>query len=364
MVSINQDIRLQFKRADEEYWNDTDPVLEPGEPGYNTNTKFFKIGDGVSTWSELPYQKESSQNYVLNSSFNIWQRATSFTSAGWIADRWYASSVTNTTISRQSRDAGAYGAYVLRLAATNATNSTSIYQPFESGDVKRMGGKTLTFSFYAYSSTGSESLTYSIIKNSTADVSTTGTWTDIVSQTDVMSSSDANDLTRYSITAFIPYDGTAEGLAIKFSTSNITDASEINIFDVQFEDGPAATDFKRRHNTITAESLACYRYYYRWVGGTNITMGHYFNATTFYISLNFPVELRITPTAGSLLVSANNAFAVYSAGAGAATTNVIFSNATNRSSEIAFTTAGGTAGYAGHVTMSAGSWLAFNAELP
>lgn len=261
MVSTNQDIRLQFKRANSQYWNDTDPILQPGEPGYDTDSKFFKIGDGVTPWSQLQYQKEGSQNYILNSSFNVWQRGTSFTSVGYTADRWYLSERTATTISRQNRDAGAYGSYILRLVSTADTNSCSIFQPLESIDVKRIAGKTVTFSFYAYSSTGSEFLTYSIMANTTADVASTGTWTNIVSNTITVSSSDANDLRRYSITATIPYDGTAEGVAIKFNTSNIANGSSINIFDVQLEDGPAPTDFKRRHNSITAETLACQRFY-------------------------------------------------------------------------------------------------------
>ena len=115
MVSIKQNKKIQLKRADEQYWNDTNPILETGEPGYNTDKKSFKIGDGETNWSNLPYQQESSENYILNSSFDIWQRGTSFSATGYTADRWYASSsIVATTVSRQNRDAGAYGSYVLR----------------------------------------------------------------------------------------------------------------------------------------------------------------------------------------------------------------------------------------------------------
>jgi hypothetical protein len=259
---VSQDTRLQFKRSDTAYWESSDPILESGEPGYDTDKKSFKIGDGESTWSNLAYQQESSQNYILNGSFDIWQRGTSFAASGYTADRWYvSSSITATTVSRQNRDAGAYGTYVLKLAATATTNSVSIFQPLESIDVKAIAGKTVTFSFYAYSSNGSELLTYSIRKNATANVASTGTWTDIVEETTAISSSDANDLKRYSITADIPFDGTAEGLAVRFATSDITNGSSINIFDVQLEESPAPTKFRRRNNSIATELLHCQRYY-------------------------------------------------------------------------------------------------------
>ena len=305
MVATNQDIRLQFKRADSEYWTDTNPILEIGEPGYDTDSKTFKIGDGATVWSELPYQKEGSQNYILNSSFNVWQRGTSFTSAGYSADRWYVGSVTSTTISKQDRDPGAYGSSILRLAATAATNASSIFQPLESIDVKRIAGKPVTFSFYAYSSNGSEFLTYSIRTNTTADVASTGTWKDIVSETITVSSSDANDLRRYSVTTTIPYDGTAEGIAVRFVTSNITNGSSINIFDVQLEDGPAPTDFKRRHNSITAETLACQRFYqlHDQIAGTSDSIWKFATNPLGQILRTTPTIISdvVTPASGTTL---------------------------------------------------------------
>lgn len=36
-------------------WDAKNPILDDGEPGVETNTRRFKIGDGYSLWSELPY---------------------------------------------------------------------------------------------------------------------------------------------------------------------------------------------------------------------------------------------------------------------------------------------------------------------
>jgi hypothetical protein len=59
LVNINQKTNLQFRRADEKYWNETNLILKYGEPGYNKDEKSFKIGDGVTPWSQLSYQRKN-----------------------------------------------------------------------------------------------------------------------------------------------------------------------------------------------------------------------------------------------------------------------------------------------------------------
>ena len=36
-------------------WEEVNPVLALAEPGYETNTGFMKIGDGITAWTQLPY---------------------------------------------------------------------------------------------------------------------------------------------------------------------------------------------------------------------------------------------------------------------------------------------------------------------
>ena len=51
--------RIQIRRDSKVNWEDTNggnPVLHIGEIGYDTTTKKFKIGDGVTNWNNLPYQ--------------------------------------------------------------------------------------------------------------------------------------------------------------------------------------------------------------------------------------------------------------------------------------------------------------------
>ena len=47
--------KIQFRRDTTTNWVTKDPVLAPGEMGVDVTLSQFKIGDGVSKWSELPY---------------------------------------------------------------------------------------------------------------------------------------------------------------------------------------------------------------------------------------------------------------------------------------------------------------------
>lgn len=73
---------IQHKRGTEEEWNTADPVLAIAEIGYNTTNKRFKIGDGVTPWTQLEYQgmdvpsvskkhTQSSQQFVWTITHNL-----------------------------------------------------------------------------------------------------------------------------------------------------------------------------------------------------------------------------------------------------------------------------------------------------
>lgn len=46
---------VQQRRDRAANWTRVNPILQPGEVGYETDTRQRKIGDGVTPWSELPY---------------------------------------------------------------------------------------------------------------------------------------------------------------------------------------------------------------------------------------------------------------------------------------------------------------------
>lgn len=47
--------RIQIRRGRAAHWTDENPVLHPGEPGYETDTRKMKVGDGVTRWRDLAY---------------------------------------------------------------------------------------------------------------------------------------------------------------------------------------------------------------------------------------------------------------------------------------------------------------------
>lgn len=50
---------LRLQRGTAADWIELDPILRSGEPGYEEDTGKFKIGDGESAWTELPYASGS-----------------------------------------------------------------------------------------------------------------------------------------------------------------------------------------------------------------------------------------------------------------------------------------------------------------
>lgn len=46
-------VRIQLRRDTAANWSSTNPVLNNGEPGFDTTNKILKIGDGVTAWNDL-----------------------------------------------------------------------------------------------------------------------------------------------------------------------------------------------------------------------------------------------------------------------------------------------------------------------
>jgi hypothetical protein len=47
--------RIKLRRDTAANWTSINPILASGEPGYETNSIKYKIGDGVTDWNSLPY---------------------------------------------------------------------------------------------------------------------------------------------------------------------------------------------------------------------------------------------------------------------------------------------------------------------
>lgn len=52
-----QNVRMIQRKDTEANWVSKNPVLDEGEIGVNTDTRHFKLGDGVTDWNNLEYYK-------------------------------------------------------------------------------------------------------------------------------------------------------------------------------------------------------------------------------------------------------------------------------------------------------------------
>ena len=48
-------VNIQLRRGTTAEWTLSNPTLTEGEVGVETDTKKLKVGDGLTTWSSLPY---------------------------------------------------------------------------------------------------------------------------------------------------------------------------------------------------------------------------------------------------------------------------------------------------------------------
>jgi hypothetical protein len=115
--------RILLRRDVKENWNYNDPVLMNGEPGYESDTRKFKIGDGFTPWSQLPY-------YVGAEGATGARGATGSGVTG--ARGATGSGVTGATGSQGIRGAtGATGSQGIR-GATGATGPSGISETYKS----------------------------------------------------------------------------------------------------------------------------------------------------------------------------------------------------------------------------------------
>lgn len=49
---------FKLKRGTAARWEEVNPILEQGEPGFEYDTFKLKIGNGILPWKELPYTNE------------------------------------------------------------------------------------------------------------------------------------------------------------------------------------------------------------------------------------------------------------------------------------------------------------------
>jgi hypothetical protein len=286
------------------------------------------VADSAAT-TGLRYQPtKSTQQAILNGSFDVWQRGTSFTTTSiYCADRWftYLPSGSGATWSRQS-GSGEFQ-YVMRLARNNGTTNTasiSINQPVAIEEATQFAGKTVTLSFYAKAganfSAASSAISISLYSGTgSSDVNRalsayTGDAT-VLNTTQVINTT----LTRYSFTFTLGSSVTQFSPFFGFTPVGTAGANDwFEITGVQLEVGSVATTFRRAGGTLQGELAACQRYYYR-IGGSSayeyFASGPADSTTKAVAWVQFPVTMRTNPTTldySTLMLQNNGGGTIYS----------------------------------------------------
>jgi hypothetical protein len=347
--------QIQTRRGAAATWTSTNPTLAAGEIGFESDTNKFKIGTGSTAWASLPYASNVSplttkgdlytystdndrlavgndgetlvadsststglryqgiyaagKNKIINGDFGVWQRGTSFnfsSTTGYTADRWqltWNGSGATRTISRQAFTpgtapvAGYEGKFFYRYDQSVAGTGGSgnfFFQPIE--DVQTFAGQTVTASFWAKAD-ASCSVPIALEQNFGSGGSGTVS-------TSLGTASLTTSWARYTYTVAVPsISGKTVGTSSFLSflmTFPADTVQTIDIWGVQVEAGSTATAFQTATGTIQGELAACQRYYYRAtideIGG-RIGSGYVNGTTEANITIPFPVQMRIRPTA-------------------------------------------------------------------
>lgn len=287
-------------------WIDSDDYIVGSGSIVDSVTSTSTTAAASANAAKLAYDTAaSSGNTLLNGAFDIWQRGTSYSSAGYIADRWFTAAASGQTFAASQQTftpatapvAGYEGTYFLRCA-WSGTPSGYYWLSQRVEDVRTFAGQTVTLSFWAKASSSTSALSMMIEQNF-------GTGGSSVVGTNGSAMSITTSWQRFSQTFSIPSIsgktiGTNSYLDVRLLYGgNSVNGINIDIWGAQLESGSVATAFQRATKTIASEFLACYRYYYRITPGVSSGLfcpGYINGAASATFIFTYPVTMRTTPS--------------------------------------------------------------------
>lgn len=270
---------------------------------------------GATTYGFSPVH--TFKNKLINGNFDIWQRGTTLSGNGYLADRWenHASGATidsaQQTFTVGQTDVSGEPHYFHRavvVAGSNAGDYAQTYQSIES--VRTCAGQTVTVSFYAKAD-ASKNMSIEFAQLFGSGGSPSGR----VDAIGVEKFALTTAWQKFTKTVAIPSItgktlGTTHDGSLVFhfhysAGSDLNDRTDtlghqsgtFDIAQVQVELGSVATPFE--HRPIGLEELLCYRYYIKVT--PNGFPGYYHSEASrgqlHVYQVSFPCSMRITPTA-------------------------------------------------------------------
>jgi hypothetical protein len=230
------------------------------------------------------------KNAIINGAFNVWQRGTTFSAQGYLADRFrtqFNGSGATRTMDQQTFTPGTApvsgyeGTYFFRYNQSVAGTGGS-YNTFEQyiEDVRTFANQTATFSFWAKASS-SVTITAQLSQNFGSGGSAT---VDVTAQNAALTTS----WQRFTLTFSVPSVsgktiGTGSALRAILNLP-LNSTFTIDTWGWQLEAGSVATAFQTATGTLQGELAACQRYYEKTyiqgvAPGTSTSEGIYVNYT-------------------------------------------------------------------------------------
>ena len=302
-------------------------LLTPANSASHLTVTVPAVADTLAVQGQLGLR-----NKIINGAMMIDQRnagaSVTLTAGSYTLDRWYCASTASSKFSVQQSTtvpAGFKNSLLITslsaysVAATDRLNIQQVIEGFNISDLSwgTANAKTITLSFQVYSSlTGTFSgaiqnadgnrsypFTYSISSaNSWTSISvtisgdTSGTW---------LTDNSGGITLIFSLGTGSTYSGAAGSWqagnykAVTGSVSVVgTNGATFYITGVQLEKGATATPFENR--LYGTELALCQRYYLSAPHNSMVA-----NQAAFYVSAQFPVTMRATPTVTTTATSSN-----------------------------------------------------------
>ena len=249
------------------------------------------------------------RNRIINGDMRVSQRGTSIAAvagtATYTLDRWFAwrNTTAALTVSQIAGTNQQYAIKLQRTAADATVNPIILAQTIETANCYGLAGNSVTVSFYCKTGTNYSggNVTVGVLTGTGVDQGSTamigGTWTTYAASFTTITPT--STLTRYTVTSSIPAGTTEVGVRFGHTPSGTAGADDSITYEaIQLEVGSAATPFEQR--PIGTELALCQRYYYRYkaIASSDVfCMGQATTTLAGEMKLQFPVPLRIVPTA-------------------------------------------------------------------
>lgn len=356
---------------------------------FNTTTAREEGYDGAQWIPRVPTTPD--EDSIINGGFDIWQRGTSSTVAGYGAvDRWFNAYIGGTVT--QSRQAFTLGdilgsnapTYFLRQSVTGQTLASHYAVTVQRLEgVRTYAGQTITILGWAKRATagnmgvsvdqhfGTGGTPSADVNGNGQLVALTTSWAPfavtiaVPNITGKTLGTNLNDFIQIAFWSSTGSDNDARSGSLGLQTT------DIDLWGIHVRDGVwLPTDANLYHQKDIASELAkCQRYYYRVTAGTATTKrfgaGYALSTVVGQFYIPFPTQMRIAPTALEQTGTAAN-YAIFNAGTVACSVVPTFGVANETGAIVQAQVAAGlvaTAGVAFGSNSVAAAYLGFSAEI-